>query len=136
MNTLENPYVKYGLLTLGNLVITSLVVFLYHFYVNKPLVKQIAFSSQTVYTVNSKKLLEDYEQQIKTAVLAGDLDKAEQIKQQYIDYLGRLEKAAKKVAQDKEITIFVSDAVVESKNVVDISKTLERMAKVNHGNGQ
>lgn len=132
MNEL-NPYLKYALLGLGNLVITSLVVFGYHFYINKPLVKKIAYSSQTVYTVNSKKLLAEKEGEIKEAVLAGDLDRAEQIKNDYIEYLGRLQKAAKEIANEKGITIFVSDAVIESKNVVDISKNLEAMAKGENG---
>lgn len=118
-----------GLSVAANAVVTILLFAGYHFFVNKPIITKMTHSSRIVYTVNSKKLLMERENTIKTLVLQGRIDEAEKEKEAYIAYLNNLEKAAKALAKQENITILVSDAVVAGENNVDVTNVIASMAK-------
>lgn len=118
-----------GLSVAANAVVTILLFAGYHFFVNKPIITKMTHSSRIVYTVNSKKLLMERENTIKALVLQGRIDEAEKEKEAYIAYLNNLEKAAKALAKQENITILVSDAVVAGENNVDVTTVIASMAK-------
>lgn len=104
---------------LGTLGVAGLI-FAYHTFVVMPMFDK----DKTLYVVNSQKLIGEYEQKIKDAVLNRDMDTAEALKKEFVERLDGYQEIVNQFSRRVNAPVFVREAVVGSHKTIDITESV------------